>query len=324
MTNETPIATAYRGFADQQAHGVSATYEDWALGVAEDPAVQQLLATLPRADQQPNLVFAAARWTSPGLRTYADLRRTLLDRWGEVAEVVATRSTQTNEVARCALLLPVLAQIPGPLALVEVGASAGLCLHPDRYSYRYSNGDRVDPATGPSPVVLRCQATGDPPIPQVMPDVVWRAGVDLNPLDVQDAEAVRWLEHLIWPEHEHRRVRLAAAVELTRHSPARIVRGDLNDVLPSLVTEVPDGVTPVVFHSAVLAYLDPPDRKRFVATVSGLPGHWISNEGRTVVPFALPHHPTSDPGTSFVVALDGQPLALASGHGDRLEWLEPV
>lgn len=181
--------------------------------------------------------------------------------------MVATRSTQTNEVARCALLRPVLAQIPGPLALVEVGASAGLCLHPDRYSYRYSNGDRVDPATGPSPVVLRCQATGDPPIPQVMPDVVWRAGVDLNPLDVQDAEAVRWLEHLIWPEHEHRRVRLAAAVELTRHSPARIVRGDLNDVLPSLVTEVPDGVTPVVFHSAVLAYLDPQDRERFVATV---------------------------------------------------------
>ena len=51
------------------------------------------------------------------------------------------RRTQTNEPRRCATLLPALAQLDGPLALLEVGASAGLCLYPDRYSYRYDGGD---------------------------------------------------------------------------------------------------------------------------------------------------------------------------------------
>ena len=38
------------------------------------------------------------------------------------------RRTQTNEPARCAVLLPALAQLPEPLALVDVGASAGLTM----------------------------------------------------------------------------------------------------------------------------------------------------------------------------------------------------
>ena len=49
--------------------------------------------------------------------------------------VMLARSTQTNEHGRCAALLPVLAGLPEPLALLEVGASAGLCLLPDFYAY---------------------------------------------------------------------------------------------------------------------------------------------------------------------------------------------
>ena len=45
-----------------------------------------------------------------------------------LAEVMLARRTQTNEPARCATLLPALALLPPPLALIEVGASAGLIL----------------------------------------------------------------------------------------------------------------------------------------------------------------------------------------------------
>jgi hypothetical protein len=96
------------------------------------------------------------------------------------------------------LLLPVLAALPQPLALLEVGASAGLCLYPDRYAYRY--GDHV---VGSGEPVLECAAIGVSP-PTGVPDVVWRAGLDLNPLDVTDSADVAWLEALIWPEHAHR------------------------------------------------------------------------------------------------------------------------
>ena len=53
-----------------------------------------------------------------------------------------SRATQTNEPARCAVLLPVLARLPQPLALLEVGASAGLCLLPDHYGYDYGAAER--------------------------------------------------------------------------------------------------------------------------------------------------------------------------------------
>jgi len=47
-----------------------------------------------------------------------------------------------------------------------------------------------------------CELRGDrmPPLPDDPPAVAWRVGLDLNPLDVRDPEAARWLEALIWPE----------------------------------------------------------------------------------------------------------------------------
>ena len=92
------------------------------------------------------------------------------------------RRTQTNEVARCATLLPTLARLPGPLALIEVGASAGLLLLVDRYSYDYGAHTITSPEVDAP--VLRCDARGAVPIPAQLPEVVWRAGLDLNPLDV--------------------------------------------------------------------------------------------------------------------------------------------
>ena len=68
------IADRYRDFA-AYARGDSPTFEAWALGRAEDPEMHAWLADLPEAKQQPNLVFAAARWhgaAAPG--SYAGLR----------------------------------------------------------------------------------------------------------------------------------------------------------------------------------------------------------------------------------------------------------
>ncbi|MFE4537493.1 DUF2332 family protein [Streptomyces scopuliridis] len=58
---------------------------------------------------------------------------------GGLRAMMLSRRTQTNEPGRCATLLPALAALDGPLALIEVGASAGLCLHVDRYSYDYGH-----------------------------------------------------------------------------------------------------------------------------------------------------------------------------------------
>jgi hypothetical protein len=98
------------------------------------------LLALPIAKQRPNLLFAAARSITGTPRDYPDFRHRLLGNAGTIRALMLARSTQTNEPARCAALLPVLAQLPQPLALVEVGASAGLCLLPDFYGYDYGAG----------------------------------------------------------------------------------------------------------------------------------------------------------------------------------------
>src|SRR5690606_27984331 len=130
-------AQRYRAFAEVEARGLSDCYEGWALGVADDAATVALIDELPPAKRQPNLVFSAARLLGAPVSGFADFRGWLVANWREVARVCLSRSTQTNEPGRCATLLPALAAVPGPLALIEVGASAGLCLYPNQYSYRY-------------------------------------------------------------------------------------------------------------------------------------------------------------------------------------------
>jgi hypothetical protein len=147
-----------------------------------------------------------------------------------IRKVMLAHTTQTNEPGRCAVLLPVLAQLRQPLALLEVGASAGLCLLPDRYGYDYGVA-RIEPcvSTGcsePSPI-FPCEATGSVPFPIAVPQVVWRCGLDLNPVNLHCDEDVQWLETLVWPEQTKRAQRLRAAIEIARLDPPRVVKGDL-------------------------------------------------------------------------------------------------
>jgi hypothetical protein len=120
--------------------------------------------------------------------------------------------------------LPALAGLPGPLTLIEVGASAGLTLLFDRYSYDY-DGARLS-GSDPDAPMLRCSRLGHvpAPIPERMPEIAWRAGLDLNPLDVTSEEDVLWLSCLVWPGEGNRRERLDAAVMSARRDPPGVYR----------------------------------------------------------------------------------------------------
>jgi hypothetical protein len=276
--------------------------------------------------RQPNLVFAAARWhVVPAPGPYDALRAALLADDGPIRGTILRRSTQTNEVGRLATLAPAFAALADgrPLALLEVGASAGLCLYPDRYLIRWKFPDGTTRETETVGPLLECATTGDLP-PGALSPVVWRAGIDLSPVDVTDDDAVRWLETMVWPEQEERRERLRAAVRIARSDPPSLLRGDLWEALPGLIEEAPPDATLVVFHSAVVAYLDHADRERFAAMMAGLVAdgrcHWVSNEGPRVLPGHVP--PGVDvPMGRFVLAVDGHPVALTHGHGAELDWL---
>jgi hypothetical protein len=319
MHGHDPALTAaenYRAFAEE-ARGLSPVYEELAESVAKDGAILGFLDSVPPEKRQPNLLFAAARYllgdplSTGGLRTLVSQQR------AELAEVMLTRRTQTNEPARCATLLPALAQLPAPLALIEVGASAGLTLLIDRYSYDYA-GHRIA-GRDPLAPTLRCAPRGPVPLPDRLPVITWRAGLDLNPLDVTNDGDVRWLSCMVWPGEGDREQILAAAITSARRDPPVVHRGDLLTDLPALAAQAPADATLVVFHSAVLAYVTPGGRRRFAATVRSLPAVWLSNEA----PGLVPDMPVPDyQGWPFLLGRDGRmPLAFADGHGTWLHWL---
>jgi len=108
------------------------------------------------------------------------------------------------------------------------------------------------------------------------------------------------------------------------------VSGDLNEQLAGLAARAPEGAALVVFHSAVMAYLDAGGRARFRRTMADLAAergcHWLSNEGHTVLAQAdgstvVPEMDDTRLRGRFLLLQDGQPAAIAGPHGQSLEWL---
>ncbi|TLP98522.1 DUF2332 domain-containing protein [Nesterenkonia salmonea] len=324
------IQQFYRHFAQVEAAEVSALYAEWAAAVAQDHQVLELLLELEPAKRQPNLLFAAARVHGVPLVPWPQARQVLLPRWEHVRDTMRRRRTQTNEAGRIAVLNLAFAQIAAetgkPLALIEVGCSAGLCLYPDAWPIGYTTGDDDAALLAPSgrltsSVQLNCELRGVD-APDRLPEVAWRAGIDLNPLELTDAADRQWLEALVWPGMEYRLERITAGAQLVAADPPLLVSGDLNAELPDLLAQVPQGTVPVVFHSAVLVYLPAQDRQRFVQLVRGSGARWVSNEGLGVFPEIADQIPGEDPERSgFVLSLDGQPLARSGPHGQYLESL---
>ncbi|GAA2299968.1 hypothetical protein Scani_71620 [Streptomyces caniferus] len=370
------VAERYREFSWRRARGRSAAHEELSARIGQDPELCDLLSgSLPAgAKQQPELLLAAVRHLDGphaelgprGDAAYGRWREWTIRHWGEVRAVIMQRTARTDEPAHCAALLPLLARLPQPLALLEVGASAGLCLYPDRYRYRYEadadgegdeaaggraprgdalQGDTLRDRTLPhgpllaeagapeSPLVLGCRTEGTADgLPGRLPRIVWRAGIDLDPLDpVAEPDDLRWLQALVWPGDGERAARLSAAVEAVRRVPRpRMVRGDLVHELPSLAAEAPPEATLVVFHSDVLACLSPARREEFARLVRSLlrgrpgGGHWISQEHHSVLPWITapaPYAPRPQDAPLLTLALDERPVALTGPHGELLRRL---
>ena len=173
-----------------------------------------------------------------------------------------------------------------------------------------------------SDIVLRCAVTGPVPLPDRLPEVVWRAGLDLNPLFPSRADDRRWLASLIWPEQIDRAERLDRALDLVAADPPRLDEGDLLVDLPGLLADAPTDATLVVFHSAVLAYLDHEQCARFADVMVDLKRtrgvHWVSNEAPGVIAGA---DIDPRPRGRFILAHDKMPIAVTGPHGHSLAWL---
>jgi hypothetical protein len=294
-------------------------------------AVHHLLLAEPDAELgmwYPNLVLVPRDDDPmPAFREFVQQRE------GELVALLSTRSTQTNEVGRATALLPVLGMLGhecGPLAMLDVGTSAGLVTLLDHFEYRYQPGGTVG---GPSSVVLTCRTTGDVPVPTTMPTIVARLGIDRSPIDVADATEARWLEACVWPDQAERFHRLEAAIELARQQPPHVRAGDAVDDLATAVGDVASsGGHPVVTNSWVLHYLTSDERRAYLdvleAIGAGRDLSWVFVEEHSSVP-ELPILAPDDPDVrlTFVTLVRWRngvravsQLAAAHPHGFSLRW----
>lgn len=309
----------YTAFAIDEARGVSEAYERLALGIAASPEILGFIASMPVDRRQPNLFLAAVRHVCGVPENTRHLKSLLRQEHERIRSVIMSRTTQTNEPARCSVLLPVFARLPQPLALLEVGASAGLCLLPDRYGYDYGTR-QIGPAVENAPV-FKCAASAAVPLPDAIPQIVWRLGLDLNPIDLSSNEQVEWLEALVWPGQEERAEKLRAAIAVARSDPPRIIKGDLLTELPTLVAMAPKGVTLVVFHTAVLPYVARQQREKFAAMMKQGDAVWVSNEAPGLLSFLRTITPSAPSPGRFLMMVDGEPIAWTGPHGQSIDWL---
>ena len=162
---------------------------------------------------------------------------------------------QTNEVGRSAALMAgllcVAARYDLPMALYELGASAGLNLVLDRYGYRLGDREAGDMR---SPLILQPEWEGPAP-PAARVDIAFRRGVDLNPLDIANAQDRERLLAYVWPDQAARLAQLEAAIGLACFDPPPIDRGDAAEwLLAHLDTEPAIGIARVVMHSLAYQY----------------------------------------------------------------------
>lgn len=317
------VAERYERFAREEAPGRSDLYADWATGVAADVEVRAVLDRLAPQHRQPPLVFAVSRLLGAPVAGYRPWREFVLAHADELVMECARRGVQINEPLRLAALLPALSLVDGPIALLELGAAAGLCLYPDRFSFRVDGADGtprrlIDPPDGPSTVLLVSTVSGELPELRV-PEVIWRAGIDLDPIDVRAPADRVWLESLIWPGEHERSERIAAAMTVAAADPPLLRAGDAIEQLETMAQAAPPEATLVVTTPGMLVYLPRPRRAELIDRIRGLNAHWI-----TIDPPALHDawQPPIDPAAfrGFAVALDGRVVADADPLGRWWEW----
>ncbi len=322
------VADWFRRFADAEGRE-SPRYRDWALGIADDEQLLALIAKLPLPKRQPVLVLTCLRVAGVPLRPFDLVRDDIVNRWPAIAELATSHSTQTNDPRRCTPLLVALHRIRGPIALIEVGASAGLTLYPDRYSYVWTAPGRTitsHPADGPSPVTVTADVSGWGADVPKRPTVVYREGIDLSPIDVRIDDQREWLEALVWPEQNDRLELVQAASTIVASDPPVMTAGDAVAAIRGAVARARAAApkaTIVVSSPAVLVYLDPSDRAKFAQYCRRAKVRWISLDGRRVLPDIEAAADAAGIAGDFLLSLDGVPIASADPLGRQVTVYDP-
>ncbi|WP_231466794.1 DUF2332 domain-containing protein [Novosphingobium sp. CECT 9465] len=172
-----------------------------------------------------------------------------------------SRPTQTNEVARIAGLMGVLAELDRRHGLrselLELGSSAGLNLNLAHYAFKLG-GTLMGPRDSAVSIAPNWRGQA---VPAMLPFIASARGADLAPLDIARPDHRERLYACTWPGIPARMKRLRGAIEIAHQHVPHVEQGSAGPWLArQLAQPQPEGVRRVVFHSMVMQYVPQPER----------------------------------------------------------------
>lgn len=230
---------------------------------------------------------------------------------------------QTNEVGRSAVMiggyLTIADETKLPLHVFEIGASAGLNLGCDRFAYELGKS-----SWGPtgSPVTLAPDWRGGMPPIGAQLKIVERAGCDIAPVDIHDADACRRLESYIWPDQPERLARLRGAIVISKELGTRVKQQSADDFVEEVLAgPAPNGAR-VIAHTIMWQYM-PEDMRASIERSITKAGEAAEQDA----PIAWLRLEPDDVKGLPVLRLNLWPggemrdLAIAHPHGASVKWL---
>lgn len=337
---------ALRSFAERNCRGQSPLYEHLCLGMAEDDRLLEIVRAVPIGQPAPNLMLAAVHFLLlsggqhelsryyptctqdplPPDYAFPAFKAFCLENESAIRELLATRRVQTNEVRRCGYLLPAFGFIHQqiahqPLAIIEVGTSAGLLLNFDRYSYDFGMGRICGQPHSAVRIQSDWRGASRPQFLERLPEITDRIGIDLHVVDVNEEQESHWLRSLIWSDQPTRMQLLDAAIRQFKVTPATLLQGDAFDLLPSALDAISEESLACVLHCHTLNQFSEARRKDF----SELLGE--SSYRRPLVHLSAEWIHTPQPELRMIQWDGGKSvetlLANVDHHGRWIEWQRP-
>ncbi|MFC5464174.1 DUF2332 domain-containing protein [Lederbergia graminis] len=291
MTNNEVLSNTFLIFAEKECKGSSALYEFLSIQISKDDELLVICSNAAAGQPVPNLLFGAVHYLllkgkeHPLKEFYpsiVDNPRSSKDSFkffkdfcityrNDIVQILKTRLVQTNEVRRCSYLYPVFCTVyektKKPLALIEIGTSAGLQLLWDQYSYSYGTNEIY--GNRDSRLHLTSEIKGDnaPILHLTPPQVSTRIGIDLNTINLQNEDDKLWLTSLIWPEHKERISMFEEAASYVSEVPLKLMEGDGVTLLPNIINNISIDSVICIFHTHVANQMSLEIKKQLLQTV---------------------------------------------------------
>jgi hypothetical protein len=344
------LSKTFRYFAEVETPKLnSRVYTDYSFGVVEDDELLDLCGSIDASQPAPNILFASVQdllladpAASPEAEALVVFYPAITGKpmpdhspWDafrafchahakDLAFNLRNGKTQTCVVHRCATVLPALATLPaiedsnGRVGLLEIGPSAGLNLRLDHYRFDYGGGIGWGDSNARPKLFCASRGALKPPMPERL-EVVARRGLDLNPIDLDDPKAIRWLRALIWPEHAERAKAMEEALVHAQTIPVEIEKGDATREIEAHIARLPQDAARVLFATHVF-YQIPTDGRLEI-----LEGIARASRDHPVDLILVEGTGEGDSRIEWFHFADGERgdrvvLARADSHGRWIEW----